>query len=539
MPETIRTPIFTRYELLEELGSGGMGAVYKARQKYVGRLVAFKVLPPALRNDAEALQRFEREAAALGRLKHPNVVGVFDAGVEGGFPYLAMEFIEGKDLRQVLEERGRLSVEAVVRLGLEMADALDHIQRQGLVHRDVKPSNIILDLDGKAMLTDFGIAFAATLPRMTQGTMGTPEFMSPEQADGQTLDLRSDLYSLGVVLYECLAGAMPFQRQGDSLTSLSHLLNQVLHEPPPPLQEQRPDVPAWLAEAVHRCMEKNPDDRFQTGAALVAVLRRDTGREAETLPRTPQPKAAPPAPPEPPSPPENPPAVQENQPTESEAPPPAPQPESRRRTTKEARAKEPSRESTPEGWTGSHVYRSSTTPMEIPDAPPASLPVPVQEQQPAKPARETKRPPAKKTDKKARKPRAWTAFKVWLIIGLATFMYFFFDTEIRSVENGLFAFNILSLTPALTGALVTLFSKSKKKKSKVVRGILLGTLVGLLLSLTLTGALAAVTLGLAFDVSTLMDGLVRSIIVPSATTAAISGTITGVLLGIRSLFSSS
>ena len=97
MPETIRTPIFTRYELLEELGRGGMGAVYKARQKYVGRLVAFKVLPPALRNDAEALQRFEREAAALGRLKHPNVVGVFDAGVEGGFPYLAMEFVEGKD----------------------------------------------------------------------------------------------------------------------------------------------------------------------------------------------------------------------------------------------------------------------------------------------------------------------------------------------------------------------------------------------------------------------------------------------------------
>ena len=273
MPETIRTPIFTRYELLEEIGSGGMGAVYKARQKYVGRLVAFKVLPPALRNDAEALQRFEREAGALGRLNHPNVVGVFDAGVEGGFPYLAMEYIEGKNLRQVLQERGRLSVEAVVRLGLEMADALDHIQRQGLVHRDIKPSNIILNPDGKAMLTDFGITFAATLPRMTQGTMGTPEFMSPEQADGQTLDIRSDLYSLGVVLYECLTGALPFQRQGDSLTSLSQLLNQVLREKPPRLQDRRPDAPASLAEAVHRCMEKNPQDRFQTGAALAEVLR--------------------------------------------------------------------------------------------------------------------------------------------------------------------------------------------------------------------------------------------------------------------------
>ena len=132
-----------------------------------------------------------------------------------------------------------------------------------------------------------------------------------------------------------------------------------------------------------------------------------------------------------------------------------------------------------------------------------------------------------------------TAFKVWLIIGLAIFVYVFFDTGIRSVEQGLFTFNILSLTPALTGALVTLFSRSKKKKTNVVRGILLGTLVGLLLSLTLAGVLEAVTLGAAFDVSTLMDTLMQSIIVPSAATAAISGTITGLLLGIRSLFSSS
>jgi serine/threonine protein kinase len=236
MPETVRTPIFTRYELIDELGSGGMGAVYKARQKFVGRLVAFKVLPPALRHDAEALQRFEREASALGRLIHPNVVTVFDAGIEGGFPYLAMEYVEGPNLRKVLQDQGRLPIDDVVRLGMEIGEALDHVQSRGLVHRDVKPSNILVKPDGAFVLTDFGIAFAATLPRITQGAMGTPEFMSPEQADGQPLDIRSDLYSLGVVLYECLAGAVPFRLDGESLTSLSHLLHQILHFSPTALK---------------------------------------------------------------------------------------------------------------------------------------------------------------------------------------------------------------------------------------------------------------------------------------------------------------
>lgn len=530
MPETTRTPIFTRYELLEEIGSGGMGAVYKARQKFVGRLVAFKVLPPALRNDAEALQRFEREAAALGRLKHPNVVGVFDAGVEGGFPYLAMEFVEGKNLRQVLQEHGRLSVERVVRLGLEMAEALDHIHSQGLVHRDVKPSNIILNPDGKAMLTDFGIAFAATLPRITQGAMGTPEFMSPEQADGKPLDIRSDLYSLGVVLYEGLTGVVPFQRDGDNLTALSHLLNQVLHEPPSPLQERRPDAPAWLAEAVHRCMEKNPGDRFQTGAALADVLRRHTGQAVETpSPLPPPADERPVAPPKQPSMPKRPPVAEEIPQAKSETSPP---PKEQRQPAPQARAKKPGREG---GWTGAFVYRSSTKVAEIPDAPAASLPVPAQEQKTAPVAKEAKPSP----DKKNRKPRARTAAKLWFVIGLLAFVYYFIDQWVPTLENGGVAFNILCLTPALTGALVTLFSRSKKKKSKIGRGILLGALVGLALSLALTLAFAAVTLGEAFDVFAVEDAVVQLILVTSAASAAVSGTITGLALGIRSLFSSS
>jgi len=443
-----------------------------------------------------------------------------------------MEYIEGKNLRQVLQERGRLSVEAVVRLGLEMADALDHIERQGLVHRDVKPSNIILDPDGKAMLTDFGIAFAATLPRMTQGTMGTPEFMSPEQADGQTLDIRSDLYSLGVVLYECLTGVVPFQRQGDSLTSLSHLLNQVLGEKPPRLQDRRPGAPAWLAEAVHRCMEKNPQDRFQTGAALAEVLRTNRGTTAPpaVLPAE--------APPEQTPTPESPPVAQENPPEKNETL--APQPERPRPAAKKTPVQD--RETAPQGWTGSFVYRSDT--VEIPDAPAASLPVASQEQKPAKPASEAKRPPAKEAIKKAKKPRARTAAKVWFVIGLVTFLLFIFQNGISqnglpSLGFGMITFIMLCLTPTLTGALVTLFSRSKKK-SKVVRGAVLGSVTGLVLSLTITIAFAVLALNMTVeDLTMLEEELLQFIFLASAATTAISGVLTSLVLGIRSLFSSS
>ncbi len=234
MSETTRTPVFSRYELIEELGEGAFGAVYKARHRVMKRLVALKVLPPALRKDAETRERFEREAEALARLHHPHVVQIYDADIEQSFPYLAMEFVEGRDLRKVLQERKRLSVDEVIQLGTEMAQALDHVHSQGIVHRDVKPSNIMMGPDGHAKLTDFGIAFAATLPRITQGILGTPEFMSPEQVDGVTVDGRSDLYSLGVLLYECLTGTVPFQREGEGLTAMYALLKRIQEEAVPP-----------------------------------------------------------------------------------------------------------------------------------------------------------------------------------------------------------------------------------------------------------------------------------------------------------------
>ena len=271
MPETTRTPVFSRYELIEELGEGAFGAVYKARHRVMKRLVALKVLPPALRKDAETRERFEREAEALARLNHPHVVQIHDADIEQSFPYLAMEFVEGRDLRKVLQERKRLSVDEVIQLGVEMAQALNHVHSQGIVHRDVKPSNIMIGPDGHAKLTDFGIAFAATLPRITQGVLGTPEYMSPEQVEGRAVNGRSDLYSLGAVLYECLAGAVPFRRQGEGLTEMYALLKRIQEEPVPTIR--RADVPPWLADVLARCLAKEPGDRFPDGEALAKTLR--------------------------------------------------------------------------------------------------------------------------------------------------------------------------------------------------------------------------------------------------------------------------
>ena len=273
MSETIRTPLFNRYEVLGELGEGGWGTVYKARHKVMGRMVALKVLPPSIRKDSEAQERFKREAMALARFDHPHIARIYDADIEQNIPYLAMELIEGRDLAKVLADKRRLSFETTIRLGLEVAEALHHIHQAGIVHRDIKPSNIIIRPDGQAVLTDFGIAFASSLPRITREVNGTPEYMSPEQVEGGTVDGLSDIYSLGVVLYKCIAGMVPFKGDGESLTALNALLQKILHEDATPLNMRRFETPMWLSEIVHRCMAKAPADRFPSGQALVEALR--------------------------------------------------------------------------------------------------------------------------------------------------------------------------------------------------------------------------------------------------------------------------
>lgn len=271
--ETSRTPVFRRYDILEKIGSGGMGAVYRARDTHLNRVVALKVLPPALQDDGDVLERFKREAHALARLKHPRVAAVFDAHVEGGFPHLVMELVEGDTLERHLKRRRRLTAEETARIGIDIAEALDHIHTHRIVHRDVKSSNIIMEPRIGAVLADFGIALEASLPRISQGALGTPEYMSPEQAQGRDVDGRSDLYGLGAVLFECLIGRTPFRRTGDSFASLMTLMKQVTEEPVPPLQELRADIPTWMADLVARCLEKDPDRRFATAVELSSALR--------------------------------------------------------------------------------------------------------------------------------------------------------------------------------------------------------------------------------------------------------------------------
>ena len=276
---TRQTTRFDRYELLDKVGEGGYGTVYRARHRYLEKIFALKVLPPALRADEEAMARFEREVKALRRLDHPNVVAVHDAGVEerSGAPYIAMTFVEGETLHHYLERSGALPIDDVVRIGRQMAEALHHVHtrdpEEPLVHRDVKPSNIILTPDGRAVLTDFGIAFSEALPRISREVIGTPEFMSPEQADGRPLDGRSDVYSLGIVLYECLTGRVPFEAADTSPAATARLLGRVLDEAPEPADTHRRDAPPWLVAVVQRCLEKDPADRYPTAAVLAEALR--------------------------------------------------------------------------------------------------------------------------------------------------------------------------------------------------------------------------------------------------------------------------
>ncbi|HMB92814.1 MAG TPA: protein kinase [Rhodothermales bacterium] len=511
--------MFSRYEILEELGHGGMGTVYKARQKFVGRLVAFKVLPPAMRQDAEALTRFEREAAALGRLKHPHLVSVFDAGVEGGFPYLAMEFVEGKNLREVLQERGPLPVAEVQRLGMELADALDHVQAQGLVHRDVKPSNILIDDAGRAVLTDFGIAFAATLPRITQGAMGTPEFMSPEQADGKPLDIRSDLYSLGIVFYECLTGRVPFERRGDSLTALSTLLHKILHEPPTLLPED--EIPAWMTGIVQRCLQKDPADRFQTGTDLVAALRAEATTEQAPVVSLPKPVTI------------TPPSVSNGHapvsvPVEVTAPP------------------TPEKSKPEKSWFKHRKKKTSTSsqkpaqPVVERPTPPAAQSTPLREdpvQEKLVKHRE-KKAKLKREAKRLKRPKAGTAFKVWLLMGLIMVAAILSqDDSMIPLAYGLLMLNFFSLTPAVTGTLVSLLSVSKEK-SRIWRGIFVGGLLGMLCSWAFSAGLLAGAEYLGYSTSLHEENQLFSFLyLLGLASAGTSALITGLVLGIKFMFS--
>ena len=269
----VREALKDEYELEKELGRGGMAIVYKARDKALEREVAVKVLPFSLSFDAEFVERFQREARTSAKLEHPNIIPIYRVGKSGRVIYFVMKFLRGKPLSTVIETRGALPVPEIKRVLIEAARALGYAHKHGIVHRDIKPDNIMFDELGQAIVTDFGIAKAQSGARLTGTGMsiGTPHYMSPEQARAQALDGRSDVYSLGVVGYQCLTGHVPFDGEDSFSIGYKHIMEEL---PTPPLDtaEQRE-----LFGVVQRMMAKKPEDRFQTAEELVAALEGSGG----------------------------------------------------------------------------------------------------------------------------------------------------------------------------------------------------------------------------------------------------------------------
>ena len=269
------------YKIVGELGRGGMAVVYRAYQSSLNRYVAIKVLPPHLGFDQEFVERFQREALAAAQLRHPNIVVIHDVGHEQGIYFIVMELLEGRTLKEIIEGEGELPVEQATRIVEQVAGALDYAHRRGFVHRDVKPANIFVGDDGHTTLTDFGIAKAASEAQQLTRTgmlMGTPEYMSPEQAEGVEVDYRTDLYALGVVLYLMLVGQVPFRG-----TTPHAILHSVIYEPPPPLRRMRPDLSPGIEAVVLKAIDKQPERRYQSGAELVEALRKAPATRARRL----------------------------------------------------------------------------------------------------------------------------------------------------------------------------------------------------------------------------------------------------------------
>jgi serine/threonine protein kinase len=260
-----------QHKILEEIGEGGMGVVYKAEQISLGRTVAMKMLPQRLTHNASLVQRFMNEARAIAALNHPNIVQIYDVGQQGNTYYYTMELIDGDSLDNILYRRGTLPLERAVSIVAKAANALNYMHQQGIVHRDVKPSNIMLDKLGGVKLTDFGLALQEGATRLTMegGIVGTPEYMSPEQAAGQTATALSDIYSLGVVLYELVTGRVPFEAE-----SPLGVINKIQSDEPVPPRGIDPAIPPGLEAIILRMMASDPKKRYESCPAILKDLRR-------------------------------------------------------------------------------------------------------------------------------------------------------------------------------------------------------------------------------------------------------------------------
>ena len=257
-----------RYRILRRIGSGGMADVYCAEDGHLGRQVAIKVLHRRFAQDQEFVERFRREAKSAAGLNHPNVVGVFDRGEHEGTYYIAMEFLTGRTLKDIVTSEAPLAQERVIDIGTQILEAAGFAHRHGVIHRDFKPHNVIVDEHGHAKVTDFGIARAGASEMTETGSiMGTAQYLSPEQAQGHAVTATSDIYSIGVMLYEMLAGRLPFEGDSAVAVALKHL-----SEAPPPISHWRPDVHPALEAVVMAALAKDPAQRWQSAEDLAAAL---------------------------------------------------------------------------------------------------------------------------------------------------------------------------------------------------------------------------------------------------------------------------
>jgi eukaryotic-like serine/threonine-protein kinase len=298
------TLVDSRYLILRRIGSGGMADVYCAEDTHLGRQVALKVLHRRFAQDQEFVERFRREASSAAGLQHPNVVGVFDRGKHDGTYYIAMEHLPGRTLKEIVTSEAPLAQERVVDLGVQILQAAGFAHRHGVIHRDFKPHNVIVDGAGGAKVTDFGIARAGASEMTETGSiMGTAQYLSPEQAQGHAVTAASDLYSIGVMLYEMLAGKLPFEGDSAVAVALKHL-----SEPPVPISHLRPDVNPALESVVMAALAKDPAHRWQTAEDFAEALQaagmqlgqdapppQDTAAFAPVPPLGPPPGEAPPA----------------------------------------------------------------------------------------------------------------------------------------------------------------------------------------------------------------------------------------------------
>lgn len=278
-PQTDTPVTIGKYRILGTLGRGAMGVVYKGQDPQIGRIVAIKVLrsvPATLDAHAgAALERFKTEARSAGNLRHPRIITVFEVSSEGETPYIVMDYLEGEGLDAFIQRSGRLDPETMIHILEQVADGLDHAHSKGVVHRDIKPSNISIDKNGGAFILDFGVASIGTVGAQGGPVMGSPGYMSPEQILNKDIDFRTDIFSLGVLAFECLTATRPFP--GDNFTAV---VSNILNAKPRSLTEVRPDLPLSAEAEIEQALSKRREDRFPTARAFIDALKKSLGLSA-------------------------------------------------------------------------------------------------------------------------------------------------------------------------------------------------------------------------------------------------------------------